>query len=60
MCEHKEFLGSIQMAIRFPSRLGIEKGRSHWKGIGPWMILGAKFFSWDNFPWFFPKEDSLF
>jgi hypothetical protein len=26
----------------------------------PWMILGAKFRSWDNFPWFFQKKDSLF
>ena len=24
------------------------------------MILGAKFRSWANFPWFFPKKDSLF
>jgi hypothetical protein len=23
------------------------------------MILGAKFFKWANFPWFFPKKDSL-
>jgi hypothetical protein len=23
------------------------------------MILGAKFCSWANFPWFFPKNDSL-
>jgi hypothetical protein len=28
-----------------------------WK---PWMILGAKFHSWANCPWFFPKNDSLF
>jgi hypothetical protein len=26
----------------------------------PGMILGAKFRSWANFPWFFPKKDSLF
>jgi hypothetical protein len=26
----------------------------------PWMILGAKFRSWANFPWFFQKRDSLF
>jgi len=25
-----------------------------------WMILGAKFRSWANFPWFFQKQDSLF
>jgi len=25
-----------------------------------WMILGAKFRSWANFPWFFQKRDSLF
>jgi IS30 family transposase len=25
-----------------------------------WMILGAKFRSWANFPWFFQKKDSLF
>jgi hypothetical protein len=24
------------------------------------MILGAKFCSWANFPWFFQKQDSLF
>jgi hypothetical protein len=24
------------------------------------MILGAKFRSWANFPWFFQKQDSLF
>jgi hypothetical protein len=39
------------------------------KNIGPcnilWkfdagMILGAKFRSWANFPWFFQKRDSLF
>jgi hypothetical protein len=24
------------------------------------MILGAKFRSWDNFPWFLSKKDSLF
>jgi hypothetical protein len=24
------------------------------------MILGAKFRSWANFPWFFQKRDSLF
>jgi hypothetical protein len=24
------------------------------------MILGAKFCSWANFPWFFQKRDSLF
>ena len=24
------------------------------------MILGAKFLSWDNFPWFFQKRDLLF
>ena len=26
----------------------------------PWMILGAKFRSWANFPWFFQNRDSLF
>jgi hypothetical protein len=25
-----------------------------------WIILGAKFRSWANFPWFFQKRDSLF
>jgi hypothetical protein len=25
-----------------------------------WMILGAKFPSWANFPWFFQKRNSLF
>jgi hypothetical protein len=29
-------------------------------GHGEWMILGAKFHSWANFPWFFQKRDSLF
>jgi hypothetical protein len=24
------------------------------------VILGDKFCSWANFPWFFPKKDSLF
>ena len=27
--------------------------------INEMMILGAKFFSWANFPWFFQKQDSL-
>jgi hypothetical protein len=30
------------------------------KMIEAWMILGAKFRSWANFPWFFQKQDSLF
>jgi hypothetical protein len=30
------------------------------KGIFAGMILGAKFRSWANFPWFFQKQDSLF
>jgi len=25
-----------------------------------WIILGAKFRQWDNFPWFSPKKDLLF
>jgi hypothetical protein len=28
--------------------------------LKPGMILGAKFRSWANFPWFFQKRDSLF
>jgi len=28
--------------------------------FGPGMILGAKFRSWSNFPWLFPKTYSLF
>jgi hypothetical protein len=28
--------------------------------IAAWMILGDKFRSWANFPWFFQKRDSLF
>ena len=30
------------------------------KTLESWMILGAKFRSWANFPWFFQKRDSLF
>jgi hypothetical protein len=29
-------------------------------GTGSGMILWAKFHSWSNFPWFFPKQYSLF
>jgi hypothetical protein len=53
----------MDLTVEYPKN---ESETSHHKNLktmilsSPWMILGAKFRSWANFPWFFQKRDSLF